>query len=43
VEAQPSRTAIRLQRYCEAGGGALVLLQDAADLPIHRRRIEAFP
>ena len=41
LEAEACRAAVRLQRDGEAGGGALVLLQDAADLPVHRRRIEA--
>ena len=27
-------------RISFTGGGTLVLLQDAADLPVHRRRIE---
>ena len=30
------------QRHLAAGGGALALLQDAADLPLHRCRIGAF-
>jgi len=41
-ETQACRAAVRLQRDGEAGGGTLVLLQDAADLPVHRRRIEPF-
>jgi hypothetical protein len=39
-QAQVCRTAVRLQRNCEADGGALVLLEDAADLPVQRRRVE---
>ena len=42
TEAEASRGAVRLQRDCEAGGGTLVLLQNAADLPVHLRRIEPF-
>src|SRR5438132_4774882 len=42
AEAETSRAAIRLQRDCEAGGGTLVWLQDAADLPVDGRRIEPF-
>jgi hypothetical protein len=41
AKAETRRAAIRLQRDREAGGGSLVLLQDAADLPLHRRRIDA--
>ena len=40
AEAEARRAAVWLQRNCEAGGGTLVLLQDAADLPVHRRRVE---
>ena len=40
VEAEARRAAVRLQCDREAGGGALVLLQDAADLPVHLRRID---
>jgi hypothetical protein len=40
AKAEAGRAAIRLQRDREAGGGALVLLQDAADLPVHHRRID---
>ena len=36
LQAQACRTAVRLQRDCEAAGGALVLLEDAADLPVQR-------
>src|SRR6266702_5210214 len=41
-QAETSRAVVRLQRDCKAGGSTLVLLQDAADLPVHRRRIEPF-
>ena len=41
-QTQACRAAVRLQRDGEAGGGTLVLLQDAADLPVHRRRIKLF-
>ena len=40
AEVEACRAAVWLQRNCEAGGGTLVLLQDAADLPVHRRRVE---
>jgi hypothetical protein len=39
MEAKPCWTAMRLQDYCEACSGALVLLQDATDLPVHGGRI----
>ncbi len=42
AEAEARRAAVRLQDDREAGGGALVLLEDAADLSIHSRRIERF-
>src|SRR4029079_15435058 len=38
-ETEACRAAVRLQRDGEAGGGTLVLLQDAADLPVHRRKV----
>ena len=34
VQTEAGRAAVRLAARCEAGGGALVLLQDAADLPV---------
>src|SRR5258708_17810609 len=40
AKADTSGAAIRLQRDREAGSGALVLLQDAADLAVHHRRID---
>jgi len=42
VEPEARRAGVGLQRDGEAGGGALVSLEDAADLPVHRRRIERF-
>jgi len=41
-EPEPGGTIIRLEREGEAGGVALVLLQDPADLAVHYRRIEPF-
>jgi hypothetical protein len=41
-ETEARRAGVRLQRDGEAGGGTLVLLQDAANLPVQRRRIEPF-
>src|SRR3979411_20576 len=41
-KAETCRAAVRLQRDCKASGSTLVLLQDAADLPVHRRWIEPF-
>ena len=40
VEAKPCWTATWLQYDCETRSGALVLLQDTTDLPVHRCRIE---
>ena len=42
AEAKARRAAVRLQDDREAGGGALVLLEDASDLSIHSRRVERF-
>ena len=42
AEAKARRAALRLQDDREAGGGALVLLEDASDLSIHSRRVERF-
>ncbi len=42
VEAEPRWATVRLEVDGEASRGALVLLEDAADLPAHRRRIERF-
>src|SRR5271157_3170772 len=42
AQAEARRAAVRLQDDREASGGALVLLEDAADLSIHSRRIERF-
>src|SRR5271170_7912731 len=42
AQAEAGRAAVRLQDDREASGGALVLLEDAADLSIHSRRIERF-
>ena len=41
LQAEAGRAAVRRQLHGEAGCGPLVLLQDAADLPVHQRRIEA--
>src|SRR5271154_6537150 len=41
AQAKAGGAGIGFQRNCEARGGTLVLLQDAADLPVHRRRVEA--
>ena len=42
AEAKARRAAVKLQDDREAGGGALVLLEDASDLSIHSRRVERF-
>ena len=42
TEADTCGAAIRLQRNDEAGGGTLVALENAADLPVQLRRIEPF-
>ena len=42
AEAEARRAGVGLQHDGEAGGGALALLENASDLPIHRRRIERF-
>ena len=42
VEPEARRAGVGLQRDGEAGGGALVSLEDAADLPVRRRRIKRF-
>ena len=42
AEAKARRTGVGLEGDGEAGCGALVLLEDAADLPADRRRIERF-
>jgi hypothetical protein len=42
AEAKACLRAVRLELDFEAGGGTLVL-QDAADLPVHRRGVEPFP
>jgi len=36
----PRRAAVLFQAHREARGGALVLAQDAADLPVDLRRID---
>jgi hypothetical protein len=41
-KAQTRRAAVRLKRDRKVGGGALILLQNTADLPVHFRRIEPF-
>src|SRR5437868_13559853 len=41
AQAKAGGAGIGFQRNCEARGGALVLLQDAADLAVHRRRVAA--
>jgi len=40
AKAETRGTAIRRQRDCEACGGSLVLLLDAANLPVHNCRID---
>ncbi len=42
VEPKARRAGVGLQGDREAGGGSLVALEDAADLPVHSRRIERF-
>ena len=41
-QARAARTRGGHQRHLAAGAGALAVLQDAADLPLHRCRLEAF-
>ena len=40
LEAEPGRAGEVFQADVEAGGGALVFLEDAADLPVHLGRVE---
>jgi len=40
LETHPRRAAILGQSHLEAPGGALVALQDAADLPVHLFPVE---
>jgi hypothetical protein len=40
AQAKACWTAVRLQNNGEASGSTLILLEDAADLPVQRCRIE---
>ena len=41
MQTKPRRAGVVFETNLEACGGTLVLLQDPADLSVHRRRVEA--